>query len=933
MKIYLLFALISACSLVGYSQFTRGVFHFEPNDINGGVMVEHDDGYYLVTLSNSFVSQKSKLNIFNMESNGDIVDKKSHQYLKLYQKARILGASLGNNNNLYVAHVREFLDSMVLKVSKFILNSNQYTEVYSETFTSAADFSDAREYNDDLVFFYVNNQEGLVHFRMNLNNQTVNRNVLNTTINPGGELLKKRLAWEKFNNNIVLYTSKNKTVSMILNGQVVMHTSVAQDLLGIANNSVIAKKGNQIVVMQSHRYAVLNSDLSLDHKGEFELGAQNYDLVCHKNKLFLAVKEVGNASVSKLIQIDLGFNIIEELIVNSMLHAPRIEVSADKLFLTGTLNIFVPMDFDHELNDVRGLVFSGGVGRTLHIASVFSELSEYQSSFDFQYPIQVNEMNIKVGAFHDVLSPSYYFTVAHPFYGTGYMRDKKMIQTNYTSRIGLIAFNGNDTLGNFRYAIRDARLPGPYSNLSAIDEVDLLKHSRHCYVSKEMIEEYLNHLQNPTANYKIPYSISHWPAHGDVSKGQAAKLAPFVDKNNNGIYEYELGDYPKFPGDACVFKIYNQPSGAVNSMAGDFLHYTFWFECDTSETLKNTIFTQFDYIPREFNVENLYAYTYEDETMGNPYDNRGQLYLDANTFVNFNGDGIDESTSNYPNTFGDSIPATYNQILLGAKCKSDGMDNPFGVSNGESVNGIGFGDGIPDNEYWGVVSSRSFNVFQDDPFIFNKERAVNSLLGRNEDGSAMIRNGVEVKHQHFGTSDEYFYSSGGVDHGNDWSDIDDWPIDHRISLMASGPSDVAVNDTFRIITAKSLAFDTVDQNHLNARDFAYRKAKKLQQQFLNNDIGCGKSFDFTADDLNVARNEGIEFSVFPNPTIDELSIQVVDFQHGLEGRLLDLNGREIRRFTLQDEKYSLSLEGLAKGVYIIELENNGHSNIQRVIKQ
>jgi hypothetical protein len=71
-----------------------------------------------------------------------------------------------------------------------------------------------------------------------------------------------------------------------------------------------------------------------------------------------------------------------------------------------------------------------------------------------------------------------------------------------------------------------------------------------------MLNHHVNAINDP--NYEIPKGIKNWPAHGDVSKGQAANLAPFIDVDNDGVYSPELGDYPSIPGTRCLLNITHQ---------------------------------------------------------------------------------------------------------------------------------------------------------------------------------------------------------------------------------------------------------------------------------------------------------------------------------------------------------------------------------------
>ena len=49
--------------------------------------------------------------------------------------------------------------------------------------------------------------------------------------------------------------------------------------------------------------------------------------------------------------------------------------------------------------------------------------------------------------------------------------------------------------------------------------------------------------------YSIPNSILDWPTHGDISKNQDFYLATFYDKDGDGIYNTNNGDYPCIKGD------------------------------------------------------------------------------------------------------------------------------------------------------------------------------------------------------------------------------------------------------------------------------------------------------------------------------------------------------------------------------------------------
>ncbi len=113
-------------------------------------------------------------------------------------------------------------------------------------------------------------------------------------------------------------------------------------------------------------------------------------------------------------------------------------------------------------------------------------------------------------------------------------------------------FTAAQTYGN-----RVDFLPGPISN----DPNASAKYDRVWLINKKTISDFR---ANPGA--PIPSIIADWPAHGDTSFGEATNLAPFVDVNNDGIYDPQNGDYPCIPGDKAIFFMFNDLNGLATDM-------------------------------------------------------------------------------------------------------------------------------------------------------------------------------------------------------------------------------------------------------------------------------------------------------------------------------------------------------------------------------
>lgn len=98
------------------------------------------------------------------------------------------------------------------------------------------------------------------------------------------------------------------------------------------------------------------------------------------------------------------------------------------------------------------------------------------------------------------------------------------------------------------------RLAGPIMDEQWYSEYDE-KWDRLWKVNKTDVEYHINHWED--LNYQPVEVIENWPAHGDTDKGQAFYLAPFVDYNNDGLYNPMDGDYPEIKGDQSIFLMYN----------------------------------------------------------------------------------------------------------------------------------------------------------------------------------------------------------------------------------------------------------------------------------------------------------------------------------------------------------------------------------------
>jgi hypothetical protein len=75
------------------------------------------------------------------------------------------------------------------------------------------------------------------------------------------------------------------------------------------------------------------------------------------------------------------------------------------------------------------------------------------------------------------------------------------------------------------------------------------------------------------------------------------------------------------------------------------------------------------------------------------------------------------------------------------------------------------------------------------------------------------------------------------------------------------------------------------------------------------------------------------FSVYPNPTQDEITIQSEDFAPNSVVTILDLQGRQVQSTTLNTSRSIINVSNLPQGVYFIRIEDSNRIGVQEMVKK
>lgn len=236
--------------------------------------------------------------------------------------------------------------------------------------------------------------------------------------------------------------------------------------------------------------------------------------------------------------------------------------------------------------------------------------------------------------------------------------------------------------------------------------------------------------------YSVPSYFYEWPAHGDVSKGQDYHLAPFYDYDNSGDYDPSAGDYPGYDlkavidckakrredlvplfGDQNIWWVFNDKGNTHTESGGQPIGMEIRaqaFEFATNDEVNNMSFYNYVVINQGTQtLTNTYFGQWVDVDLGGANDDYVGCDVERGLGYGYNGDAVDEGANGYPGYGGPTPPppAIGVDFFEGPYQDYDSLDNPL-TTDCELARaqrgipykgiGIGYGDGVVDNERYGM---------------------------------------------------------------------------------------------------------------------------------------------------------------------------------------------------------------------------------------
>lgn len=270
-------------------------------------------------------------------------------------------------------------------------------------------------------------------------------------------------------------------------------------------------------------------------------------------------------------------------------------------------------------------------------------------------------------------------------------------------------------------------------------------YDKHFVITRAEVEEFIAVFESGETpdGYEVPTSISEYPATIDTNEYQyySYYLAPFFDYNGDGAYNHEDGDYPYYDfenalcpknlppgtpiattmegngilvdqvlkGDQTIWWVFNDKGNIHTETGGDAIGLEVRaqaFAFATNDEINNMTFYSYEIINRStYRLTETYFSQWVDTDLGDAWDDYVGCDVLRGLGYCYNGDDIDGSGK--PGDYGEQPPAVGVDFFQGPYIDKDGIDNPRYDENGDlicdiGINGVNFGDGIVDNERFGM---------------------------------------------------------------------------------------------------------------------------------------------------------------------------------------------------------------------------------------
>jgi len=388
--------------------------------------------------------------------------------------------------------------------------------------------------------------------------------------------------------------------------------------------------------------------------------------------------------------------------------------------------------------------------------------------------------------------------------------------------------------------------PGPISNNGTITPNQCVDNDRIYKLNRWEVAEFRERFSQ--VGYVIPADILEWPANGNPNSLAHAD-APFIDVNNDGVYNANDGDYPAFAfnepvdkdfhllGDQCLWWVENDIGGPHSETGaaalGVELQYTA-YAFATCDPLNDQTFYRVKVINKgAHNYHDTYIGLWADTDLGFAEDDYVGCEVMRSLGYTYNGFAVDGNGG--PMHYGAHPPAAGIGVLQGPLAvPNDGVDNDRDGTIDEPgernmMSHFVYHNNDPSNQGDQVTGSEYYNYMRG---IWRN--GVPICYG----GSGLTPNctncTVEADFMFPGTSDPLGYGTGGVPQPL-WTEqtVGNSPQDRRF-MLSMGPFDFDIGETEIIHYGALWARDTIETDPFASAEKLFEVKDLCQEKFDGN---------------------------------------------------------------------------------------------------
>jgi hypothetical protein len=411
----------------------------------------------------------------------------------------------------------------------------------------------------------------------------------------------------------------------------------------------------------------------------------------------------------------------------------------------------------------------------------------------------------------------------------------------------------------------------------------------------------------------------------------AKQLAPFYDRNNNGIYEPGIGEYPLIRGHQQIYSIYNDnysPHGETGGLPlGVEVHErSFAYNVpelpDSMQVVNYSTFYNYEIINRSNNnYNNVYLTVWSDTDLGyylNDYvgtdtlNQFGYMYNATNTDPTYSG----------TNGFQNKLPMFAYALLPRAQNGADGVDNN---NNGQI-------DEPGERFRLNLTTYYNNNIGAFPPSTTNPDTKwdyYKYMSGRWKDSTQFKPIGNAYNPTLNIAPTNYVYT-GNPQTFSGWTEATAsvTPGDRRI-LCTIGPFNFPAKKKVEFEYAYIFSRDTSLNNVNNNFSLLQKDVRNVKYFMSQQPASCTPI-------VNGIRENNLGHSslwVYPNPFRDAITINLDHNTKLMDIKVYDITGRVMLQSSMQNTyTKTLDLSSLSEGIYLLELNDGKSRMIKKVVK-